>query len=341
MVLAYLRLVSRVSRRRLESFYGPGLNNLLLCVAVGAQGSHSARTTFWSVLPFLMVLVVPMVAASSSEALEQVPRTRSALFPLTGWERGLGPAAGVLLNPLVWVIAGILLAWSGAAACGGFLLLALAVQLAVAGAGAVAARLPHDLWQRGRLRFRGDPLVLVRLREVFATLDLWAAVLIAGAGVAYRVLTPAPDPAARGVLGVLIALTLSTLAQRSFSLTGPGGVTRYRLLGLRGWRILLAYDVALLLVTGLLSAPFHLGAGLGCMLVALAVGRWPAVRQEAWGRRWRLSAGDIRFGAAQVVFGVMAGAGTVALGARVLIAACLVYAVSLWAGDRWWSRRWK
>ena len=53
-------------------------------------------------------------------------------------------------------------------------------------------------------------------------------------------------------------------------------MTRYRLLPLRGWQILLAKDVAFLGVLLLLTLPLDARAGLAFGLAALAIGRYPS-----------------------------------------------------------------
>lgn len=335
MVLAHLRLVAKISKRALESFHGVALNNFVLCVSFALIGSHSRRTAFWTALPFLIVLVTPMLVVSASEMSEQFPASRSALLPLLVWQRLAASLAFLVLNPVFCVVALVLLAWAGPAAAVGFLFFAIAIQGVTSALRVLCVRLASRVSHASRRR---PNLFTARLRELFATLDLWAACILACAGLAYRILAHSPDPAARPVLAVLISLALSTTAQRTFASAGSCGRTRLRLLPLPGWRLLLPYDLALLLVAALLCAPFHFAAGLACTFVAIAAGRWPSIRQPATQRPWRFTSGDPRFCALQILLGVLAGAATAGVSLWFFAAACALYLVSIPIGGRWWDR---
>ena len=90
----------------------------------------------------------------------------------------------------------------------------------------------------------------------------------------------------------------------------------------------------LLIMVALLS--FRTGLAFG--LVALAVGRYPSLRQRVHQRRWRFVGGDPRFGVAQVLLGGMAGIGAGRLGLWVVAVAFLLYAGSVLGGDLLWRR---
>jgi len=92
-------------------------------------------------------------------------------------------------------------------------------------------------------------------------------------------------------LTLLIVLALSSYAQCLFGLDGEGGLSRYRLLPVRGWQLLLAKDVAFLSVVIPLTLPLALLPGIGAALVALAVGHAPAVEHPRPQTRWRFSSG--------------------------------------------------
>jgi hypothetical protein len=71
-------------------------------------------------------------------------------------------------------------------------------------------------------------LVRKNVRETLSLLDPYAAALLSIGGGAYRIFGAHPDPAAFTIIGLLVALAMSTCAQSLFGLDGDGGVTRYR-----------------------------------------------------------------------------------------------------------------
>ena len=80
---------------------------------------------------------------------------------------------------------------------------------------------------------------------------------------------------------VLVVGAMSSYAQCLFGLDGEGGLSRYRLLPVRGWQLLLAKDAAFLAVVVPLTLPLAVLPGIGAALVALAVGHAPAVEHPA------------------------------------------------------------
>jgi hypothetical protein len=335
---AILRLLARLSRKDAESFSSLGLNNLFLCVAFLVSSSTNPRTAFWSAFPFLVILIVPLLCALSADALKRIPDERWKLWPLSPPMGALLRVLSVALNPAFWLGGVILLAWAGLAPSVAFILLAVLVQ-AVVGLGS---------W--GRRRFGGTSLLQlmpqppgrlggilqVGIRQLSSTLDFYTALMLCMGGALYRCLSTSPNPEAYPVVALLVALSLSTYAQRSFGLDAKGGMTRLRLLPLEGWQILVAKDAVFLGVTALLVLPLNLRVGVTCSLVTLAIGRWPSLRQSAPQRRWRFTGGDIRFGVLQVVAGSSIGISAYRISPWFLAGALCLYAVSLVLGDRWW-----
>jgi hypothetical protein len=339
-IVAVLRLLQRLSKKEMESFSSAGLNNLFLCVAFLASGSHSPRTAFWSAFPFLIILLVPLLFAVSADALKRLPPARWKLWPLDRTGIALLRILNIAMNPAAWVGAVVLLAWAGAAPCVAFILLAVAIQLVVA-LGSYGLR-GHSSMQILRYvpRFPTSVggILQVSVRQLGTTMDFYTALILCISGALYRFLSRAPDASAFPIVSLLIALTLSTYAQRSFGLDGRSGITRYRLLPIQGWRILLAKDAAFLGVTTLLVLPFSLRVGVTCSLVCIAIGRWPSIHQSVVQRRWRFTGGDIRFGVVQVIGGGMLGINSSSTSLWFLAAALVLYVASLIAGDRWWQR---
>ena len=181
-------------------------------------------------------------------------------------------------------------------------------------------------------------MVVNNAREMLSLLDPYLAILLSAAGCAYRLLNAHPDPAAFPILAFLVSLALSTYAQCLFGLDSASGVSRYRLLPLRGWQILAAKDIAFLAILFVLVLPLSPGPGLTFGLVALAVGHFPSVGSHRPQRRWRFSSGRLVFGVVQVVGGAMLGGAESQQGPWFLLAAAAACGLSLWRCGRTWER---
>jgi len=150
------------------------------------------------------------------------------------------------------------------------------------------------------VRFGG--LLANNLRQLFSLLDTWLALAI---GIVGRLAHP--DPAAYPVLSLLAALALSTSVQSPFALDGDSGLTRYRLLPMRGWQILLAKDAAWLAILLLAVLPLAVVPGLTFGLTSLAVARYPALRLHLPQERWRFTSGRVLWGVSQCILAGMLG----------------------------------
>ena len=128
-----------------------------------------------------------------------------------------------------------------------------------------------------RIPGRIGALVSANLREMLTLLDPYLALLISLSATAWRFFGKA-DPAALPILALLVAVAISTYAQCLFALETASGMTRYRLLPLRGWQILIAKDVAFLGLLLLLTLPLDPRAGMAFGLAALAIGRYPSLK---------------------------------------------------------------
>ena len=181
-------------------------------------------------------------------------------------------------------------------------------------------------------------LFRLNLRQMLCVLDFYLAIALCIVGMSYRFLSRHPDPAAYPILAVLIALATSTYAQSLFGLDGPGGLTWYRVLPLRGWRILLAKDAAYMTLVCLLTLPLELKAGITFGLLALAIGRYPSLILKIAQRKWLFASGDVRFGATQIFFASGIAFAASQGGMLFLGIAFLAYAISLGAGGWYWDR---
>ena len=134
---------------------------------------------------------------------------------------------------------------------------------------------------------------------------------------------------------LLTSLAFSTCAQTLFGLDGRAGMTRYRLLPIRGWQILLAKDTAFLLLSVVLTLALDPAAGLAAALAGLATARKPAVREDRAQLRWRLRAGT-DFGSALVQIIALIGAASAAH----LISRLTLFPIgAVWIFSLWWGGR--
>jgi hypothetical protein len=273
-------------------------NNLLFLGLLGG----SAEALF-VLLGFL--LLFPL----SSDPLGKIPAARLALWPLSGWQRLGLRLASLALSPVAWIGAVILVKTRRPGLALAFCGLAVAMQSVLALGRYMVKRDRH--WDLFRdlppLPGRMGGLVRKNLRETLSLMDPYAAALLSIGGGAYRIFAAHPDPAASSIMSLLVALAMSTSAQSLFGLDGDGGVTRYRLLPMRGWEILLSKDIAFLAILFVLLLPLDPWPGMTFGLAALAFGHHSSVLLELPQQRWRFAGGSLPFGAVQTAVGMAAG----------------------------------
>ena len=314
----------RVVRRDLGGFGSVVANNFFLFVATLMWGAGSSGVRPVSAYPFLALLGFLMLFPLAGDPLLKIPAVRLGLWPLGRGQRLVLRAAAVALSPMVWIAA--VLAWRVARPA------ALAMLVLPIAARGLAAPGPKGTPQPLRYVPAWGEAMRKNLRQMLSALDPYLAALITAAALAGRA-GSVPGGAA-GMAG-LAALAMSTCAQCLFSLDGSGGATRYRLMPVAPWRILLQKDEAYLLLLAVLVAPVDAGVGMTFGLVALAVGRYPAVRRRLPVERWRFTSGSIGFGAAQIVLGAAAAFAEAGWGWPVLAGAAAVWVGSVWLGGRW------
>ena len=260
--------------------------------------------------PFLILLGFLLLFPLSSDPLARIPPVRLALWPLAPRDRYTLRLLSLFLSPVLWLTLFLLLKTAPTLALF-FLALAVAMQ-------SVLSFSPRVPWVPP---FPG--LIRNNLRQMLSVLDPYLALVITVGGSIYRFATRAPDPAAFPVLAILVALALSTYAQCLFSLDS---LTRYSLLPLPGWRILLAKDLAFLVILLPLVLPLDAIAGLTFGFTALAIGHWPSVSSRLPLHRWRFTGGRIKYGVAQSVLGAM----LAVAGALGFVIALCAYLLSLY-----------
>lgn len=270
----------------------------------------------------------------SADPLRKVPAERLALWPLDGRDRKLLRLLTPWLNPVTWGLAA-LAAW-GVRHTESLGLLAVVLCMVAIGFFA-----PSFAGEPGFLRWIPAPggafgqLVRKSLREMMLTLDFYLALMLGISAVAYRIFVPSLPDEARMVMTLLIVLSLSSYAQCLFGLESQGGLTRYKLMPVRGWYILAAKDAAFLLVVLIFTAGAAPLAGLAGALAALTVGHAASLVEGREQVRWRFSSGA---GLERGIFQVFALAGACVTEYRItpwILPVCVVAC----AGSAWWYGR--
>jgi hypothetical protein len=306
----------RVVRRDFGTFASIKVNNFFLFAALLIYGALVSGVKPVASYPFLLLLGFLMLFPLAADPLSKIPRSRLGLWPLDRVQRALLRAVSLAFSPMLWLAILLILRTTRSAAA-----------LCLLGIPLVTHSLARPRWTPLRRVSAVPEMVRNNLRQMLSVLDTWVAVLLAIGGMLARV---RHIPGAATGMAILVALALSTWTQCLFSLDDRGGITRYRLLPLAGWRILLAKDAAFLALLLLLTLPLDPAAGLAFGLVALAVGRYPAIRLHLPVERWRFTSGRLLFGILQAALGTAA-AEHLAFG---LPAAAAVYLISLWLGGK-------
>lgn len=276
-----------------------------------------------------LVVLFPL----STDPLRKIPPSRLALWPLTRGEQRVLRLAGPWVNPLTWILAAGAI-WSAGrtvsvelwAAVGGLFVAAFALSH-------VPAPGRRTMWRRVP-SFPGPLNQLVRknLREILSTLDFYCAAILSLAMLVWRFVGPELPHEAYMAMTVLTVGALSSYAQCLFGLDGEGGLSRYQLLPVRGWQLLLAKDAAFLLALVPLTLPLAPLAGLGGALAALAVGHAPSVEHPNEQTRWRFSMGGaLGNGAVQMVALAMTVSSIFSMSLLFLLPAAVA-----WGGSLWW-----
>ncbi len=322
-----LRALWKALRREQESLLKFPANNLYYAAIAFLVMLDPAVMMFVAIVAGV-VLFFPL----STDPLRRIPASRFQLWPLEPRERRLLRMLSPWLNPMTWIVAGFAL-WRGVSLGLGALVAALFLV------GFLSPKL--GLSGRGRswalpLPFPGPLAELIRkdLRSLVRTLDFYCALIVGGAAAAYRIAGLLPADAY--LPGTLLAmLCISTCAQTLFGLDGRAGLTRYRLLPIPGWQILLAKDVAFILVSVAFTLALSPLAGFAAALAALAAARYPAIRERRAQLRWRLQSGTSFGGALTQILAMVGAASAVHLYSPLLLAPCLLaWGISLWWGGR-------
>jgi hypothetical protein len=302
---------------------------LFFFVALLVYGAVQSGLPPWSAYPFMAVLGLLLLFPLSSDPMDKIPPERLGLWPLTKGGRFSLRIVSLLLSPLLWLALLLLLKTATLGFAVLFLSFVAAGRFFSRMAGFTAdIRLPL-------LPGRFGGLVSHNLRQMLIVLDTWVAVLIGVVAFLYRLLSPHPDPEALPVLGILVALALSTYSQALFGLDSASAMTRYRLFPLRGWQILLAKDVASLAILLVLVMPLSPLPALTFGLTALAIGHHSSVMIGMPQRRWRFTGGRLLpVGALQAIAGTGLAFTEMRSGSIVVAPVVAAYLVSVWVYGR-------
>ena len=325
--VAILRALGVAYRRDWTAFQSLAGNNFFLITALLLQKAGA-----FIYLIFGLVMLFPL----STDPLRKIPPSRLALWPLGRRERWVLRLASPWLNPMTWGIAALAIWGAGRAISVGL----VAIVAALFGAVFLISALPlpqgKGMW-RGVPDFPGPLNQLMRknLREILSTLDFYCAAILSVAMLAWRLFGKGLPREALMAVTVLVVAAMSSYAQCLFGLDGEGGRSRYRLLPVRGWQLLLAKDASFLAATVPLTLPLAPLAGIAGALVALAVGHSPAVERPREQTRWRFTTGGaLGNGAVQMIGAAMTVNGVFAISVWFLPLAAVVWGVSVW----WYGR---
>jgi hypothetical protein len=336
---AILKALRRAVGRDLMTLWSIKVNNFFLFIALLLYGAAESGMEPKSAEPLLILTGFLLLFPASSDPLAKIPLSRSALWPLDAAQRIALRIASLALSPVLWVTVAILWKTAKPMAALSFLAVALSIQIASVYSLRLTRYAPAWNPLRHIPQFPGllGGLVRNNLRELLTMLDPYLAIMLSIAGSSYLFLYPHPDPAAPPIISIIIVLALSTCTQSLFGLDFASGITRYRLLPLRGWQILLAKDVAFLILLLILILPFRIGTGLTFGLVALTLGHHSSIYRKLPQKRWRFAGGRLLpVGALQAFGGVAAAFGEESRGPAIFIPALAAWAISLYFyGCRW------
>jgi hypothetical protein len=330
-VIAVVGAIARSSWRELRSLGSFQGNNLLALIAI--MMAEEPRSLQSSASFYGLIIGALFLFPLSADLLRQVPKERLDLWPLSNPQMIAIRAATLLLNPVLWIALALSIFVHSAVLGLALALASFAVQFLV------SIRLPGANPLRFIPRFPGPlgGLIQNHLRILLSSLDFYFATLFAVCAAIYCFFTARPDPMARVVIGQLVVIFLSTLAQCQFGFDDASERVRYRLIPLSGARILLAKDLAWFLLSLLLTWPFHILACLCSSAAVLAIGHHTAVTKPVRQHRWRFAEGRLgTVGLLQMFAAMSSGVAVAQAGAVAVLPFVCVYCASLWFyGKKW------
>lgn len=279
--------LARATFREQHRLDGIRANNIFWILFLLGQGGAAGFV-------FLLAGAVALFPLCA-DPFRKLPIERAGTWPLDAHHLRIVRVVSVFLSPAAWIAIGAIV-WTGRPQ---FLLLAFFVI-------AFAVPFPKSLAFRAVPGILGE-LVRKNVRELLNLLDPYIALLLSVSTILYRLLRPGLAPDAPLIMSLVVVVSLSTCAQCLFALDAGPGLDRYRLMPLRGWRVLAAKHAALLMIALPLTLPLHPIAAAEGLLVALATGNHMAVTHPKLQARWSLTAGSLMPGLLQSAAIVAAG----------------------------------
>jgi hypothetical protein len=284
-VVAILKALGLASWRDIRSFGSISGQNLFLFVALVALQPESAE--FFALL-FIAVVVFPL----SNDPLQKVPQDRRMTWPIARWEWSVVRVGSLLLSPVTW-IAGFTI-WRAGWRMGAMVVLIGLSLFVIKYAAALVFRKASSSWN---FRIPAPPgaigsLMRLQWRGMLQTLDPYLAFSLMAATTLYRTLGHALETSAQHIICLVVVLAISTETQVLLSIDGKGA-ERPRQMPITGWRLLIAKDLAFLVLLAPLVAPLDFVSGMFGGLAALTIGHHRSVMKPIPQTRWRFTSGAI------------------------------------------------
>lgn len=285
----------------------------------------------------LLLMGIIVLLPMSSDPLRAIPLSRGRIWPLEDKDRRLLRLISPWLNPMTWGVVALAVwkraSWGLAALGGGVVAMGFITSSRSSGRSTFARWIPQ-------FPSPLNHLIRKNLREMISTLDFWGGALVAIASLGWRVAGLLPKEAFFPLTAVAMLMT-STCALTLFGLDGDAGLTRYRLLPLKGWQVLLAKDIAYLVIAILVAAPLYVPGALGGAFIGLAVGHRASVLTGDPQLRWRFQTGpSFGDGITQVIAMLMSGAAVAYTSVFLLFPCVVCWMVSVWWFGRELDRVW-
>lgn len=284
-VLKAIRLAAWRDFKSFQSVTGQNLFFFLLFVAY-----QQAESTYFLFLILALILLFPL----STDPLQKIPADRRILWPLLKREWAVIRLGSLALSPIAWIAALLILTrvnWT-------ISVLFVGIVAALQPVSYLLRRSFTKLPRTNALYWIPTPpgitgaIMHLHWREILRTLDPYVALVLSLCSMLYSLSGKPVDSSEPRIMSLVVAIAMSTQTQVLFGIDGAG-VARYRQSPIRGWRILLAKDLAFLALLGLLVLPLDFVSGLAAGLVVLTVGHHRSVLKIFPQAQWRFTSGTL------------------------------------------------
>ena len=320
-ILRALRLTVSRDQRALLSLTG---NPFFMASVVVLQDAG----VFLYIL-LLIVLILPL----STDPSQAMPLSRIRSWPLSLRAYVVLRLACPWVNPMTWIVASLTLwvafgkiTFGFALLLGGFIMIGFFMPyFSVSIGGPICSKIPM-------IPIRYRELIRKEIRYIFTTLDFYVAGLLSASTVAVRMNELTIPPDGLMIITVLFVLTFSNYTQSLFGRDGSRGLSRYRLLPISGWEVLITKDIAIIFATLPLLGPLELGPGFSSILILMSFGHYISIRHPNFGKAWRFSPGTPFLYRGLLQIGVVSGTVAVVFlyGLSFLLLCLIVWSISIW-----------